>query len=160
MALLYRHRCLAVTGPVEVVFNIISTAWVSLTCILLEYLTDALSKVAEKQAWYRRNTRVNAPFPLLPLDRSSAPSLDFATWRGPWTKLDKAINIRSSALSLFGGQGSVKVSVCNPSSPIAIIYCVFSGSSAASRILTSLYPDSLPNSRRLLLKADVFFQFI
>jgi len=68
--------------------------------------------VADKKAWYKRDARVNAPFPFLPLDRTSAPSLQFDPWSGPWTKLDKAMNVRSNALKLFGSQSSVDVSVC------------------------------------------------
>jgi hypothetical protein len=68
-------------------------------------------KVAEKPAWYKRNTRVNAPFPFLPLDRTTAPTQRFDIWSGPWTNLDKSIHVRSNALKIFGGQGEVEAIV-------------------------------------------------
>jgi hypothetical protein len=70
-----------------------------------------VGKVAEKEAFYKRNVRVNAPFPFLPLDRTIAPTLQFDNWPGPWSDFDKAIHVRKNALKVFGGQGSVEVNV-------------------------------------------------
>jgi len=70
--------------------------------------------VAEKPAWYKRNTRVNAPFPFLPLDRSSAPTLRFDDWSGPWTNMEKSVDVRQNALKIFGGQGSVDATINLP----------------------------------------------
>jgi len=70
--------------------------------------------VAEKPAWYKRNTRVNSPFPFLPLDRTSAPTLRFDNWDGPWRTKDKIIEVRQNVLKIFGGQGAVDATISIP----------------------------------------------
>jgi len=70
--------------------------------------------VAEKPAWFKRNTRVNAPFPLLPLDRTTAPTLRFDNWSGPWSDTKKVVEVRQNALKLFGGQGSIDATIRLP----------------------------------------------
>jgi len=70
--------------------------------------------IAEKPAWYKRNTRVNAPFSFLPLDRTSAPKLRFDDWPGPWNDMCKAVEVRQNALKIFGGQGSVEATIHLP----------------------------------------------
>jgi hypothetical protein len=60
---------------------------------------------------------VNAPFPFIPFDRTSAPSLTFSPWQGEWMKIHKTMKLRSKGTKLFGGQpedsaeGSVEGSV-------------------------------------------------
>jgi len=70
--------------------------------------------VADRPGWYKRNTRVNAPFPFLPIDKTPAPTLQLDEWTGSWTKLQKSINVRSNALMVFGPSGSVDVSLQLP----------------------------------------------
>jgi len=70
--------------------------------------------VAGKKGWYKRNTRVNAPFPFLPINTTPAPSLRFDEWTGTWTKLQKTVNVRSNALMVFGASGSVDVTLQLP----------------------------------------------
>jgi hypothetical protein len=70
-------------------------------------------KVAERQGWYKRNVRLNAPFPFLPFDRTNAPSENFANWEGPWAQARKVAIIRSSAFKFFGSHGTVEAYVCS-----------------------------------------------
>jgi hypothetical protein len=75
--------------------------------------------VVEKPAWYKRTTRINAPFPLLPLDRTSAPTLRFDNWSGPWKECRKSIHVRNNVLKPFGSQGTVEATVSyRPGSPM------------------------------------------
>jgi hypothetical protein len=68
-------------------------------------------KVAEKHAWYKRNTRVNVVFPFLPLDQTGVPLLPLSTWKGPWTEMRRIENVTNSVVKLFGSHGAVEAFV-------------------------------------------------
>ena len=69
--------------------------------------------VAVRKSWYQRITRINAPFPFLPLDKCNTARYagQLPQWGGEWNSLQKAIDVKSNIVNLSSGTGIVNVTV-------------------------------------------------
>lgn len=66
---------------------------------------------AVRKAWYQRNPKITRLFPFLPLDRTSAPSQQFANWQGAWKTYQCLEEMRNNPLNIFALTAVVELEV-------------------------------------------------